>query len=81
MDSYYSSGQEFFIRIHEKPKLNHLDSSRLGLIKLDGLHVDENGLPLKLDSPYQIQEKINGLMYSIGDDCDAEHKKIIKYIC
>ena len=80
VESYYSSGQEFFIRIHERAKLNHIDASKLGIIKLEGLHTDENGLPLKLDSPYQIKEKVNGLQYAVGENCDADHKLIIKYI-
>ena len=55
------NNQEVFFRIHEKTRLDHPDDSKLGIMKLEGIYVDENGLPLELNSQYKLHEKVNSV--------------------
>ena len=57
----YLSQQEFYIRLHEKARLDHDDPNSLAIVHLQGRHEDDKGEELKVDAKTYMHEKVTGL--------------------
>ena len=79
--TFFHSNQDVFIRIHEKPKLDHKDDL-LGLICLQGQHVDRQGNPVTdMNAAHEIFEDVSSISFAIGKDLDHESNEFIQILC
>lgn len=76
--SFFKSTQEYYIRIHEKSKLDHVDGSRLGIVYLEGRHEDDSGNEIKVNAAQYLNERVTSLQYSIGEDCTKDHVNFMR---
>jgi len=69
-----------FIRIHEKPKLDH-KADKFGLICLQGQHVDRQGnVVADMNAPHEIFEEVLSISYAMGSEMDPDTQVIMTII-